>query len=1129
MHLERAPIVQAFHIIRQQTPYRVIYDNSLVKAARPVTVSVENEKLPVVLNLLFRGQPFEYRVIDKSIIITPRKPVRQSAPEPASPVVADTIVTGKVVADSTLLPLAGATITVRETNTSIATDNEGRFRLTLSAAGATLVISYVGYESQTIRVNERSGFQIRVVLAKTQQEMKGVTVVSTGYQEIPKERATGSFTQIDNKLFNEQVGLNVLDRLPAIANGLSLDRRTSKPGLMIRGVSTIQGPAGPLIILDNFPFEGDINSINPNDVESITILKDAAAASIWGTKAGNGVIVITTKKGKFNQPFSIEFNANTTLIEKPNLFYAKQISTSDFIDVEEFLFKQQYKFSDTANPGRPAFSPVYEILFRQRSGIINENEARSQINELRGLDVRNEFNKYMYQDAINQQYSINLQGGSDKMSWISSMGYDRNIGNLDESLNRLNFRIENVYKPTKRLSIQIGGYYNQSESSSGKSAYGSISTSTGEIPPYTQFTDVDGSAKPIYNLRSLYLDTAGNGKLLDWKYYPLEEYKHVKNTIQTQNMIGKLGINYNLFQGKNFEVLYQYERQQSSIKTLYDENSYYTRDLINRFSQIDGINDRVIYKVPKGSILDLSGELLQSHNLRGQINFNKDWLKNNIVAIAGWQIRNITSLRNGYRTYGFDEDILTSDNVDYTNPYPDYVRGYLAYIPGSNSFSETNNRFVSFYGNAAYTYDEKYTVSLSGRRDASNLFGAKTNDKWTPLWSAGASWNIHRERFYNNEMFTYLRMRLSYGYSGNADPGKSAVTVFHYFDNSPYTRSPIARILSFGNPELKWEKVGMLNIGIDFKTRNNWINGSIEFYSKNGKDLFGTDLIDYTGGVGASIVKNVASMQGSGFDIELHSLNIDRSFKWETDLNLNTNKDKIVEYYLTTTQGSNLLRNIPSGLKGKPVFSVFSYKWGGLDPLNGDPQGYFNGSLSKDYNSLTGRATQIEDMVYNGPALPTLFGSMGNTFSYKKVSINFRLTYKFGHYFRRESIKYFNLFSGSMSHSDYSARWQNPGDEMRTTVPSMIYPAITNRDNFYTGSEVLVSKADHIRFQYISLNYTLDSKLKGNWGFKRIQIYCVINNIGILWRANKYGIDPDYPDATIPPSKSISLGVKATL
>jgi hypothetical protein len=216
-----------------------------------------------------------------------------------------------------------------------------------------------------------------------------------------------------------------------------------------------------------------------------------------------------------------------------------------------------------------------------------------------------------------------------------------------------------------------------------------------------------------------------------------------------------------------------------------------------------------------------------------------------------------------------------------------------------------------------------------------------------------------------------------------------------------------------------------------------------------------------------------------------------------------------------------------TAVAGKPVYAYYSYKWGGLDPATGDPLGYYRGQASKDYTALTGNSTLISDMVYSGPQFPTVFGSLANTFSWKNISLTGRITYKFGYYGRRQSIGYNNLFSSWLSHPDFSKRWQKPGDELFTNVPSMVYPAISSRDAFYLGSEALIFKADNIRLQYIDLKYDIARKEK-SFPFQNLQLYMNAQNLGILWKADKIISDPDYKESNLPPSTSYTLGIRAT-
>lgn len=1130
MSLTNVSLEKAFDIIKQQTPYRVIYDNSLLKKAKPVTVAVNKAPLLDVLALLFHSQPFEYRIIDQSIILTPQQSKAGTAYHEEgklTPPAEDTLITGFVMADSILVPLSGATIQVKGTDISTTTDNAGRFRIRVLQQRATLIISYVEYNTKQVQVNERSRFPLNVSLTKTLGQMDEINIVSTGYESLPKERVTGSFTKVSNAMLNQQTGPFILDRLKGVASGMLFENKEDGPGYMIRGLSTIQGPKNPLIIVDNFPYEGNINNINPNDVEDITILKDAAAASIWGTRAGNGVIVITTKKGRFNQPARLSVNSNLIVVQKPDLFSLPQISSEDYVDMEQFLFSKGYYDALLNNPSYPAVTPAVEILNSERSGVITGAEAEAQLQKLKMVDTRKEYEKYFYQQAIYQQYALNITGGSNTLGYLISGGYDRNISELDAKYNRLSIRTENTYKPTRNIQINAGISFTSTNTKNGKSAYQDLLVA-GRKVPYISLADAQGNALPVaQQFREGYTDTAGGGYLLNWKYYPLDDYKYLNMRTTTQSLLGTLALQYEIIKGLTIDLRYQYERQQANRENIYNINSYSTRDIINRYTIVNWDEGTVENIIPLGSVLDYSNDVVAVNNARGQITFNKTWGKHAVSTIGGGELRQIHKTEHSNTLYGYNDDILTTANLDFVNAYPNYSGGYST-IPNGLTLNDQLNNFLSVYGNAAYTYDERYIISGSLRRDASNLFGLKTNEKWTPLWSVGAGWNISKETFYAAKWLPYLKLRVTYGYSGNVDQSKSAVTTLRYTTTGLYTNFQQAVINQFTNPTLRWEKIGCFNIGLDFKTNDQLLTGSIEFYKKRGIDLFGSTLIDYTAGLATNVlIKNVANMAGKGIDITLQTKDLGRIFKWNGLLLLNYNTNKTTRYYRSGNRASIFVSNGNriSPLEGKPLYAVVSYAWGGLDPADGSPRGYLNKELSKDYNSITGTGTTLDELIYSGPALPKYFGAFINTFSWKGLSVNVNIAYKLGYYFREQSIDYSSLIFSGIGHPDYINRWQKAGDELKTSVPSFTYPLQGNRDAFYLNSTATVEKADHVRLQYINCSYSfpwLPNKVRA---LKSIQLYFNMANLGILWQANNKGIDPEY-QSSIPPSKTFTIGFK---
>lgn len=1040
-------------------------------------------------------------------------------------------ITGIIRDAETHLPLQGVSITLKHRATQMISSGNGTFRMEAASNIDTLVISHIGYLTQEIAINSLTSLSsVNIILQKDARALQEV-IINTGFQQLPKERATGSFDLIDNKTLNLQTGSTILSRLNGVASGVLFDDTKNKSvnrklGINVRGLSTINGSQDPLIILDNFPYEGDLSNINPNDVENISVLKDAAAASIWGSRAGNGVIVITTKKGKLNQPLRIEFNSNVSMSKKPDLYDLPQMRSSDYIDVEKMLFDNGY----ISGFGVTALSPAIEIFQKKQDGLLTENQANAAIEALKKKDVRDDYSMYFYQPSFTQQYSLGLRGGTPNLAWYLSGGYDKNIGNLNEKNDRVTLRLENTYRPAQNLTITIGALYTASAATSGKPSYESIRVNYRPIP-YLSFADPSGSPLSVaMQYRDAFTDTAGAGHLLDWKYYPLNEYKHNNTRNSLQNILANVGLQYQLLKGLNADIRYNYQREQQSLNTLHDMQSYYTRNMINDFSQVDYDAGTVNYIVPMGVIQDMSEAVVVSHNARAQLNYNATFHNHSVAAITGAELRQTTASSNTRTIYGYDDDILTTGTVDFRNEYPSVSSGSTAFIPDGVTFAETLNRYVSLFGNAAYTYREKYTLSASIRKDASNLFGVSTNDKWKPFWSAGAAWNIASENFYSSSLVPVLKLRLTYGYSGTVDQHKSAVTVLTASGNNRYTGFPAAQVTQYANAELRWEKVATANIGLDFAISKQRISGSIEYYRKKGLDLFGPSPVDYTAGLNSNtVVRNIANMQASGIDINLQSKNIDRSFKWQTGLLFSLYTDKTTSYYIPAGSvyrpgfGTDI-----SPMIDKPLYAILSYKSAGLDPLTGDPQGYLNKTISKDYYAMSVAATATDSLAFSGAATPKFFGAIANSFSWKGFSLSVNITYKLGYYFRKSSIAYDRLFDYGIGHSDFARRWQQPGDEKITQVPSMLFPAEYGRDDFYLLSEATVVKGDHIRLQFVNLSYDLCQGLFGKSVFRSLQLYFNASNLGILWKANSQRVDPEFPDSIVP-TKTYTIGLRADL
>lgn len=1046
------------------------------------------------------------------------------------------IISGRIMInnDAEKKPLEGAIAFLKKGDTTAISNEEGYFNIKLFSLSDTLIISHVGYQSERLPVNRNNNNLILIVLNPSTTYLQQV-VVSTGYQNIPKARATGSFSFISNKMLNQQVGTNILERLEGVASGVLFDYNKQVNGapqdnvITIRGLSTINASIDPLIVLDGFIYEGDIDNINPNDIKNITILKDAAATSIWGARAGNGVIVITTKKGRFNQKLHVDLNASVTINEEPNLYYLPQMKSGDYIDVEQFLFNKGIYNARINNPFY-AITPAVAIFNRRKNGLISASDSAAQINALKKVDVRDQYLKYFYRNALTQQYAANLRGGSDKVAYSFSLDYNYINRENYSSSEKINIRANNTYRPVKNLEISTGVYYTKRKVHGGRRPYNSI-TINGTKVPYLRFADKDGNPLPVTTLyKNSYTDTVGMGKLLDWKFYPLEDYKHVKNVTNIEELFANLNIKYNITNYININLKYQYQSQHNNSFIYSNEQSFYARNLINLFSQLNRATGVVTYIVPKAGIKIINAADVSSYTARAQLNLNKNIGNSHVSAILGTEIREANQSTNRYTIYGYQPDPLTNTPVDFANTYPTFLAGAHRGISGSPTATKSINRFVSLYGNASYSYKHKYILSLSARKDGSNIFGVTSNDKWTPLWSIGGSWRISDEGFFNSNWIRFLKFRTTYGYSGNIDLSKSALALASY-TTALYTNYPAARITTLNNPSLRWEKVGILNLGIDFSLRKNILSGSLEFYLKSGSDLYGPSPIDYTTAGYRSVVKNVANMKGKGIDVALKSTNINRQLTWKTRLLFNYNTSKTTEYF---GDGANRITSkfnagtAITPVVGYPLYAIAAYKWGGLNN-NGDPLGYVDGKLSTDYRAIQKEGVKEGvdgNIVYIGPSSPIFFGAIGNTFSWKGVTLSFNILYKLGYFFKKPVYTSSNLLYG-IGNSEYEQRWKKPGDETKTNIPAFKFPPNSDRDNFYDDAAVNVLKAGNIRLQYINLSYNFLKRMKTHWKLKSLQLFVNASNLGIIWRANKQGFDPDFPKS-VPPEKSFTIGLRAS-
>ncbi|TXE03069.1 SusC/RagA family TonB-linked outer membrane protein [Algoriphagus aquimarinus] len=1045
-------------------------------------------------------------------------------------------VDGKVVDIESGEALPGALVTATPGSISSITDDNGNFSLNLESGESELTVQFIGFETFKKIIEIPLGEILEIKLVPLQMGLEEVEVLATGYQEIPKSRASGSFVSLNEELIDRRVSTNLIDRLEDVTSGLIFNRTGDhgRDPISIRGRSTLGQFNQPLIVIDNFPFDGSLEDINPNDIGSITVLKDAAAASIWGARAGNGVIVITTKKGKSNQPVRVSFTANTNLIEHPNANLNPVLSTNDYIDVERQLFESGFYSPFESSFSNPVLSPVVELLIRQREGEISDSEAEAGINILRQNNLYNDINRYLYRNQINQQYALGISGGGEFHNFRVSAGWDKlqeNVTGNNSDRMTLNFRNEfSLFE--NRLKISAGFYGTKTKEVDQNVGPEDLRfSSTASMYPYARLANANGEALPLFrDYRESLKRQAEDQGLLDWAFVPLDEIGRAPTVSVRDDWRINLGASYKIIPDLNVNLLYQYWENKGQSNTEYSPESYFARNLINSFTQVDPTSGNLSFPVPRQGIYDWGTSRALSHSGRIQMDYQKDLGESwNVQALAGAEFKALENRSFSGRYYGFDEELYTNQPVDYTNLYSQYYFPQSGQrIPNREGLGLGQDRFTSLFANASLSYQNRYLLTVSARKDASNLFGVSANQRAVPLWSAGLGWVLSEEEFYNWDNLPFVKLRLSYGYNGNVDRSLSAFTTARTISNNPLTQLPYSQIVNPPNSLLRWERIKIINAGLDMESKSGRLLGSVEFFRKVGLDLIGTSPFAPSTGI-RSFTGNNASTLTKGIDITLETKNLQGEFSWNTVFLISGINEEVIRFE-TEVSPINILNFSSSGLggtyypvEGRPLFGVYALPWEGLNPATGAPIGLLDGEPSEDYRSIVNGVT-MDNLTYYGAARPTVFGAIRNNFMYKGLSLSANITFRGGYYFKRTTVQYENIMQGRGGHADFALRWQQPGDETATQVPAMPENRDGFRDTFIRNSSALVEKGDHIRLQDIRLGYSFPRQSKGLKAFRNAEVFLYANNIGMIWKATDSEWDPDF--GTNLPLRSLAAGLQ---
>ena len=1150
-----ASLAEVFSQIRKQTGYNVLYSPDQVDPQQKVSVHFQQTPLQQVLDKLLDQQVYEYTLLGKDILIKKKGTgTLDNIMAQFRRMEAATDVKGKLVGKDGK-PVAGAMVKWKSANivsTATVTGENGEFVLAGIDPYATLVITGVNIEPLEVALKGETTITITATYKITVLDAVSIQV-NTGYQVLSKERATGAFGKPDMEIVRNRTGnMDLLSRLEGQVAGLTISPNTfnstpngntvgtSNRKILLRGVTTVTGsmPTEPLNVL-NGVIVTDFSAVNPDDIEDISVLKDAVAAAIWGARAANGVIVVTTRSGR-NQRLAVNYQGFVNYTGKPDLSYGNRMNSRQFIQSAKEIFDPVVTpYGSISTAGIP---PHEQILYAQSRGLISAAEANQKLDSLASIENIGQIKELFYRPAITHNHTVSASGGNNLYSFYASLGYTgtqtARPGDRNNSY-KLNFTQSIT---STRLKLTLSAAMINTVSSRNN-----IPDASGGFLPYQLFRDAAGNNLPINYLTgysdSLRLRYQALSRI-NLDYVPLNEVNltHANNNDLYINITANASVR--LWKGLSFSGTYSYQKSPSSTINYTDNKTLAQRKQLLSLTVAPTETSTPVYYLPLtgGSYLTGNGEK-RNFTVRNQLVYDASVRhgRDRLTLQAGNDVQEAYTYRTTTQVVGYDEKLntyATIDNVRLRNGISGTVTGFGSFGYTPFSLNKGLTRFISYFGLASYTLDSRFSIDASWRQDFSNNFGKNLNTQNKPIWSFGGKWRLSQESFMKRlKWVDELGLRVTHGIAGNSPTTSGSLNDIFQSVNAATNTAAIAGDAltqsTVANNALSWEMTRTTNIGIDFSVLNRRLSGSIEAYYKTTTDLLGEiPLNAWTGRT--SLNGNIGNLVNKGIELSLRSENIRiKDFSWSSSLVFSYNYNKLVAYsanspFLNTPslRISGLFPNV--GYNTRPVFA---YRFAGLDNL-GDPQIYrADKTVTKSPN-----AAQVEDLAYLGTTQPPFNGGLTNRFAYKGFSLALNMIYNFGALMRRDvNTTYTGRLNaaafGSPNIQNYFLdRWRKPGDEAFTDIPSFVSSQGTSgtRRNtaYYTQGDINVVSASYIKLRDITLAYELPASAAQLLKMQRASVFVQTTNF-MVWKANHDGIDPEFPRSagSAKPGHGYSMGI----
>lgn len=1132
LHLENVELKTVLEKIQEQAHINFMVNREQTAQLGLVSVNVKDETVVNILDHLLDASQLTYVFIDNVIVIKERQQQEQKKALKIS----------GIVLDEKQKALPGTTVRLSGTSFGVVTNAEGRFEITVPVTEGNLEFSFVGFETRTIPFTEKTE-PLRVLLKEEITEMEEVVI--TGYQNIDRRKNTSAVTSVKT----EDIVLPSVTSIDKMLEGripdLMLMTNSGEvgvvPKLRIRGTSTLIGNREPIWVVDGIIVQDPVNiapeelndpdyinrignaiaGLNPQDIERLDILKDAAATAIYGTKAANGVIVITTKKGRVGRPV-VQYNMTTTMRQRPRYTDRKidLMNSQERIRFSKELFDAHYEYpEDVTLVG-------YEKLMNQLyAGAIGVSEFNQELAKMETMNT--DWFKLLTKDSWSHQHTLSVSGGSETARYYGSIGYTRDNDVIKGNRNER-------YTAALNLDVNMTRWLTASFNMNGN-----VSTRDyypEEIAPMN-YAYKTTRVLPAFDENGQYYfyKRMVDGTKTEYNYNILNELENSSYKQEGSGLTVNANLQFKFTDWLNANAIVSYQTSNTVIDQYYGENTYYAATLRGTEYGVvpepyKVVMDDYYGEIETGgeSLMPFGGELKRqdsrnnSYTVRLQLNANKFWGRDNqhnIFASAGYEMSSTKYKQYDNTTRGYypDRGMSFAKNVNLED-YPAYGNWLASNVP---VLKDDLNNTISGYISASYSFRGWFTLNGNARVDGSNRFGDQTNNRFLPIWSASANWNLGEINWLRERNWIdFITLKTSYGYQGNMLSDQSPVMIIEKHPMDTYYGELATTLKRNANPDLKWEKTSSYNLGLDFSLFQRKLMMEVAYYFKHTKDAFMTKQIASMNGIdGNSYVINRGDVDNSGysFAITVSPVNT-RDFRWTLSTSFSRTINKVKSAPDSEAYELEDFLDGEAIVKGKAVGTFYSYRFLGLSPVDGGPMFDDYGDRRLELYGLNKYDTYTRVLEASGRREPFMSGGLNTTLRYK----NFRLSGSFS-YSLGGKIRLFGMYSKANDDSfnasqirptqnmsrDFLNRWKYPGDEKHTTIPAILsdsHPSseiyrshwssygehtqvlATNYWEMYDYANHRVVSSNYLKCQNISLTYQFNERLIKKAGMSRLEL-----------------------------------------